>query len=163
VGTGDVLRARLQEAGEADRTALQWYTVKRGESLGTIARALGVRQADLAEANYLSTRVRVAPGQKLIIPRAPTTLLAARPEQAVPEATVVQSRDVVPGNAALAKPPQGSGGKVVYRVKRGDTLFAIARLFNTSVEALKTWNGRIQGTQIRPGDRLTIFAGRPTN
>ena len=163
VGTSEILRARLQEAGESERTTLQWHTVKRGESLATIARTLRVKQADLAEANYLSTRSRVAPGQKLIIPRAPTTLLAARTEQPVPETTVVQSRAVVPQDASLAAPPKEARGKVVYRVKRGDTLSSIARLFNTTIDALKTWNATIQGTRIQVGDRLTIFAGRLTN
>ena len=118
--------------------------MKRGESLATIARTLRVKQADLAEANYLSTSSRVAPGQKLIIPRAPTTLLAARTEQPVPETTVVQSRAVVPQDASLAAPPKEARGKVVYRVKRGDTLSSIARLFNTTIDALKTWNATIQ-------------------
>ena len=38
---------------------LNWHVVKRGETLLTIARKLKVSRADLAEANYLSTRARV--------------------------------------------------------------------------------------------------------
>lgn len=51
----------------------------------------------------------------------------------------------------------------MYRVKRGDTLLSIARLYNTTVDALKTWNSRITGTRINVGDRLTIFATRLGN
>jgi membrane-bound lytic murein transglycosylase D len=47
----------------------------------------------------------------------------------------------------------------VYRVKRGDTLASIARAFKTTVESLQTWN-RIPGTQIRAGERLTVYALR---
>uniref|UniRef100_UPI0025A03FBD LysM peptidoglycan-binding domain-containing protein n=1 Tax=Klebsiella pneumoniae TaxID=573 RepID=UPI0025A03FBD len=50
--------------------------------------------------------------------------------------------------------------RVVYRVKRGDSLSSIARLFDTSVAALKRWNSKIQGTRIAAGDRLVIFATR---
>ena len=165
-GTAEMLRAHLAEAHESELTALQWHTVKRGESLLTIARKLKVKQADLAEANYLSTRSRVTPGQKLIIPRAPTALLAARTEQPAPEPAVAASRPVVEGNALLtsASPSvRSQREKVIYRVKRGDTLFAIARLFNTSVDSLKAWNAEIQGNRINPGDRLTVFATRLTN
>jgi LysM repeat protein len=44
-------------------------------------------------------------------------------------------------------------------VKRGDTLFGIARLFDTTVEKIKSWN-RLRTNRIAPGDRLTIRAAR---
>ena len=54
--------------------------------------------------------------------------------------------------------------RIVHRVKRGDTLFSIARLYNTTVEAVKSWNSRtIRGNRINVGDRLTIFAARSAN
>src|SRR6185436_6247527 len=95
VGTGDAFRARLSEVVPENLTALQWHTVKRGDSLLSISRKLKVKQADLAEANYLSLRARVTPGQQLIIPRAPTTLLAAKIDNPAPEAQLAESRSVV--------------------------------------------------------------------
>ena len=54
--------------------------------------------------------------------------------------------------------------RIVHRVKRGDTLSSTARLYNTTVASLKSWNTRvINGNQIRVGDRLTIFASRAAN
>jgi len=47
--------------------------------------------------------------------------------------------------------------KIIYRVKRGDTLSSIARVFSTSVASIKSWN-RIPGSQIRAGERLTIYS-----
>ncbi len=73
VGSGDAFRARLTETPVEQLNAFQWHSVKNGESLQTIARKLNVRQSDLAEANSLSLRSRLKPGQRLIIPRAPTT------------------------------------------------------------------------------------------
>src|SRR5205814_6071420 len=92
VGTGDALRARLSETSPESLTALQWHTVKRGETLLTIARKLQVKQSDLAEANFISTKSRVAAGQQLIIPREPTTLLAARPDAPAPEPQMAVAR-----------------------------------------------------------------------
>ena len=54
--------------------------------------------------------------------------------------------------------------RIVHRVKRGDTLFSIAKLYNTTVASLKSWNARtIRGNRINIGDRLTIFATRAAN
>jgi membrane-bound lytic murein transglycosylase D len=164
VGTGDAFRARLAEVTPESLASFQWHTVKRGDSLLTISRKLKVKQADLAEANYMSIRAHVSPGQQLIIPRAPTTLLAAQVDNPAPAAQLAESRPVVSQRASLAPSPTGDRlepERVTYRVKRGDTLFSIARLFNTTVDALKSWNTRtIRGNQINIGDRLTIFSSR---
>jgi len=162
VGTGDALRARLSEASPDTLTALQWHTVKRGESLATIARQLKVKQSDLAEANFISVKTPVTPGQQLIIPREPTTLLAARTDAPAPAPQMTVGRPAVPAKAALASSTnaQLEPQKIMYRVKSGDTLTSIARLYNTTVASLKTWNARIVGTQIHVGDRLTILTTR---
>ena len=49
----------------------------------------------------------------------------------------------------------------VHRVKRGDTLFSIARLYQTTVSALKSWN-RLRTDSIQVGQRLRIFNERTT-
>ena len=49
--------------------------------------------------------------------------------------------------------------KVIYRVKRGDTLASIARVFKTNVASIRTWNG-ISGSRINAGERLTIYTAR---
>jgi peptidoglycan lytic transglycosylase D len=163
VGSSDALRVRLAETSADTLSSLQWHTVKRGETLLTIARQLNVKQTDLAEANFLSVRARVAAGQQLIIPREPTTLLAARAESPAPEPQMAVASQVVPARASMATPAAArlEPQKLVYRVKRGDTLFSIARLYNTTVESLKGWNAAIiKGNRINVGDRLTIFAQR---
>jgi membrane-bound lytic murein transglycosylase D len=168
VGTGDAFRARLAEAPPESLNAFQWHSVKRGETLLSISRKLNVRQADLAEANSLTLRSRVQAGQQLIIPRAPTTLLAARPENPAPEEPVVaESRPAAPAPkpaAASPAPDNAEPQRIVHRVKRGDTLSSIARLYNTTIASVKSWNTRvIRGNQIKIGDRLTIFAARAAN
>ena len=166
VGTGDVFRARLAETPPDQLNAFQWHSVKRGETLLSIARKLKVRQADLAEANSLTLRARVQPGKQLIIPRAPTTLLAARPNNPAPETVMAASRPVVSEKAMLAagRAESVEPERIVYRVKRGDTLFSIAKVYNTTVASLKSWNTRtIRGTRINIGDRLTIHTTRNAN
>ena len=91
-GTADLLTARLADASPADFSALKWYTAKKGETLLTVARRFGVSRADVAEANNLSVKARLQAGQDLMIPRAPTTVLAARTERGAP--TAVASRAI---------------------------------------------------------------------
>ena len=77
-GTASRIDEGLQGAAPAQLNALQWHTVKSGESLATIARKLRVSRNDLAEANYLKTTSRVRPGQRLVVPRMPAAALLAR-------------------------------------------------------------------------------------
>ena len=151
-GTGDQFQARLADAAPGDLTALKWYTVRRGESLATIARTLKVRRIDLAEANSLSVRSRVRTGQELIIPRAPATLLASRTERPAP--AEVASRPLT-GTATIPDGPVRRPSPVVYRVKRGDTLSSIAELFDTTVARIKSLN-KLRGNAIVAGARLKI-------
>jgi peptidoglycan lytic transglycosylase D len=157
-GTVAAVQAGLKDVGPAGAVALKWHTVRRGESLLTISRKLGVSRADLAEANYISMRARVVPGQKLVIPREPSVLLAARADRPVP---VAESRTPAVEQVVAAAPDATRVGreKLTYRVKRGDTLFGIAKLFDTTVASLKSWN-KLAGNRIAPGDRLTIFTSR---
>jgi membrane-bound lytic murein transglycosylase D len=158
-GAASVLNARLEESSPDDLATLNWYTVRSGDTLTRIARKLGVRKADLAEANYLSLRARIRTGQQLIIPRAPAALMAARVDRPAPapEARAVPAVAESVGSAPTAE--QSDRVRLVYRVKRGDTLFSIAQVFRTTVNALRQWN-RLTSSRIHPGDRLTIYASR---
>ena len=89
--------------------SLNWYTAKRGDTLALIAKKLNVSRNDLAEANYLKTTARVSTGQKLMVPREATVLMAARPTPAEPAvnaektpAVVTAARQTVPETGALA-------------------------------------------------------------
>jgi membrane-bound lytic murein transglycosylase D len=180
VGTGDKLRTRLATATPSELAALNWYRVKNGESIASIARKLSVSREDLAEANGLTVKSHVRSGQQLIVPRAPTTLLNARVDHPAPQKQSsvaaasadgeanddsASDRERVAVKRASASSDndadEGAAAKIVYRVKRGDTLFSIAKAFETSVEALRSWN-RLHGDHISPGDRLTIQTSHGT-
>ena len=109
-------------------------------------------RADLAEANYLNAKAGVQPGQRLVVPRAPSAaLLAGRststPVQLASIETETRESDVA---------------GTVYRVRKGDTLYAIARRHGVSVENLRAWN-QIKGSALSIGDRLQIHNGRSAN
>ena len=45
---------------------------------------------------------------------------------------------------------------MTYTVRKGDTLSAIARMFQVTVSQLTAWNDITSRTTIRPGQKLTI-------
>ncbi len=145
MGTATLVLDAQHDSAPEEAASLQWHTVRKGDSLPSIARRLGVSRADLAEANYLGTSAPVRPGQRLLVPRAPSpALLAGRP------ATVM---------AARAEDREDEPARVVYRVRKGDSLFSIARRHGVSVDNLRAWN-KLHGPSIDVGDRLHILTAR---
>jgi membrane-bound lytic murein transglycosylase D len=153
-GTGDLVRAQLAETNPEELAPLNRHTVKKGETLITIARKLKVSRADLAEANYLRTNAKLQAGQQLIIPRAPNLLLATRTDAPAPgdRATAGDGVDA----PAVASTTGTSEARRTHRVKAGETLSSIARLYRTTVASLKEWNN-LRSDSIRAGQRLTIL------
>jgi membrane-bound lytic murein transglycosylase D len=156
-GTADFLKERLTLADPADLSPVDRHTVKKGDTLLSIAKKLKVTRADLAEANYLKTTAKLSVGQQLIIPRAPKLpvhgdgVLLARADAGT--GSDEQSR----GAAGKATAGQTAAERTYHRVKAGETLFSIARLYRTSVALLQEWNG-LTGSSIRAGQRLTVHA-----
>lgn len=52
----------------ADRRAVRWHTVAKGQILGSIAKRYGVSTSALTHANRLTSRSTIKPGQRLIVP-----------------------------------------------------------------------------------------------
>jgi membrane-bound lytic murein transglycosylase D len=150
MGTMAAVLDGFAEAAPEEVASLQWHTVRKGESLATIARRLRVSRVDLADANYLKASARVMPGQRLVVPRAPSAvLLAGRAER--------EAVGAVASNEAAAE-----RASIVHRVRKGDTLYAIARRYGVSIENLRTWNG-LKGSTLSIGDRLQIHGARSAN
>src|SRR5687768_7051661 len=161
-GTADLVLAGMSGAREEELVSFNHHTVKKGETISSIAKKLKVNRTDLAQANYLSTKASLKAGQQLIIPRAPTTLLAARPDNPAPAANPAPTAE--PRSAAVVTASQVESPAVesvrattvTHRVKKGETLFSIAMLYRTTVDSLKQLN-RIKGSGIQAGQRLMIL------
>ncbi len=161
-GTADRVREGLTASAPGQLNAMQWHTVKRGETLSTIAKKLSVNRTDLAEANYLKATSRVAAGARLVIPRMPSAALLARAWSASDIERAAEA--VVADVLAETTPVDDSPAARPYRVRAGDTLSAIARKTRTTVAELKSWN-KIRGSKLNVGDRLVIRSpgSRATN
>ena len=94
-----------------------------------------------------------------MIPRAPNSLVASTARPAAPDSVASRS---ISGTAAVSpsrREAVSATSTVTYKVKRGDTLSSIARLFDTTVDKIRSLN-RLAGNHIAPGDQLKIVAQR---
>jgi LysM repeat protein len=105
----------------------QDYIVRKGDSLWEIAAKTGVSVAQLRTANKLQGN-RINVGQTLLVPDAANA------------STLLTANDVI-----------------TYRVNRGDTLWAIANRYGTSVKKLRQVNNT--GRFLKVGQVLTIYRG----
>jgi membrane-bound lytic murein transglycosylase D len=157
-GSAENIRLQLADAAPNELNALQWYTVKRGETLTSIARKLRVSRTDLAEANYLRLAAPVTAGAKLLVPRMPSAALLARAASGTPS----EAADAVVAFAPERFDVDGEVSTTTYRVRAGDTLSAIARRHGTTVDSLKLLN-KLRSSALKIGARLIVPTGRAVN
>ena len=112
------------------------HVVKKGESLGSIAKKYHVSVANIKQWNRLK-RETIQVGQKLVIYRS-----------GAPMAQVGKSPK------ASSTKPSASTTKT-HVVKKGETLSSISRKYNCTVNDIKKWNG-IKGNNIQAGQKLKI-------
>ncbi len=131
-GKGEQLSSCLASLPAEKRVAFRTHTVARGQSLTSVAKQYGARAADIAEANGLSSRKTLARGTELIIP-----------------VKAGAARELAAGTRTAIR----------HHIQAGDTLTAIARRYNTTVEDLMSWNN-LRGTRLAAGHSLTIYTIR---
>ena len=119
------------------------HVVRRGDSLWAIARRNGMDVRTLARLNNLRPGQKLQAGRRLIVGR------SAAPNGSAPNGKMAR--------VALAS---GSSRTIHYKVRRGDTLFRIARIHNVTVDQILSWNGMGASSGIRPGQRLSITLAR---
>lgn len=113
------------------RTRRQRYTVRKGDSLWSISRRFGVTQKQLRVWNRLGWSNVIRPGQILGV-----SAKARRPAKRVSKGVATK--------------------QIVYRVKRGDTLWGIGRRFAVETGEILAWNNLSLGDVLRPGQKLTL-------
>ncbi len=119
------------------------YTVKKGDSLWTIAQVHKVDYRDIKRWNKKNSS-QLKPGQKLVlyVPRAKKKPAPSQPGPAKP---------------AAKDPTGGEPAKTYHIVKKGQSLWTIARLYGIDHKDLKKWN-RKNSSQLKPGQKLVLYA-----
>jgi membrane-bound lytic murein transglycosylase D len=117
-----------------------WHSVRSGDTLGALAHRYRTTAQAIMRLNNIKNPKALRIGQKLKIPG------KGDPREREP---------VAESAATASKTPQG----IAYTVKEGDTLFTLARQFNTTVERIKAANA-INGNSLSVGQKLVISDGK---
>jgi len=131
---------RNVDAYDGPLTSWQAYTMKYGDSLDKLAAKHGIALAKLKLANGITSRTKVKPGFELLLP-AKGSGAGAEPLPAVfrqPVQTRVRR------------------GGIVHVVRKGETLYGIARRYHVSTDSLLRWN---HVGVLTTGQRLVIYRG----
>ena len=143
INIGQILKIRIPSSGDVvieecigpdytppeDTTPIATtYTVKNGDNLYAIAKRYNTSASAIMMLNNLPN-TNLSIGQKLKIPATST---------------------VTP-----TKPTTPSSGGTTYTVKNGDNLYAIARRYNTTVDAIKRKNN-LTSNNLQIGQKLLI-------
>ncbi len=132
------------------------YVVEGGDTLWDIARAFGTTVGDLRRINYVERGSRIYVGQRLKIPSNATRM---KDKNTKSSQKVYASHDTpVP----IAKSSESSGSIVsTYKVRKGDTLWDIARMFGTTTTSLRQLNSMGRSSRIYPGQELRVKGDVP--
>lgn len=135
----------------------KYHLVKSGENLSTIADKYGISVAELRRKNDLKGS-KIKPKQKLLIKDRETILVVEtiqlaenkpteKTKSAVAETTQTTNEKLLPAETtpALAS----------HKVKKGETLFSISKLYNISVDDLKKLN-KLTNSKINYGDEIKL-------
>ncbi len=121
------------------------HVVRRGDTLYALAQRLGTDVQTLAQANGIKAGDRLHAGQKLRLGGSSSLVADATPSA---------------GKSGAGTSAQGSsdgGRRMTYIVRRGDTLYGIARLLQVTVNELMGWNGMSGERNLKPGQTLVAF------
>jgi LysM repeat protein len=157
--------AVVVSAESNDRVAAV-HRIYKGQTLGMIAKRYRVSVAAICNANSISQRHRIKPGDKLVIPalgdedgsqaRAQSATLLAGGK---PVATAATKPPAPKADKQAARSATGAVGKTQnHTVYRGQTLTMIAKRYNVSVDAIVHANAIENARAIKPGEKLTIPA-----
>lgn len=137
-----------------ERLQVVRYAVRRGDTLARVARRYGLSARALASANGLSGRQKRLPvGTTLTIPRGGAAYQVAQVSDG-DSGRRGRGRDRASGGDL------GSSRKgVTHKVRRGDTLAAIARRYDVTPGQIASWNGIRNPKKINVGMKLRIRAG----
>ena len=125
---------------------LHYHTVKSGEVVGAIAEAYGVSARNISYWNNLR-RYRIRVGQKLKIytNKTPKPVVVASSQPAKATATV----------ASAAPAPSANG--TYYAVRRGDTIWSIARKHpGTTTQSIMSLNKGINANDLKVGQKIRV-------
>ncbi len=169
---------------------LRHHRIRPGESLILLAKRYGTTVKTLKRLNNLKGNTLIA-GRTLIVPNTPvkaTRLAKTKSSRSTGHQVIVQRGETLwdiamrygmkvstlaqvnglsvhkplrPGQT-LRIPARYAKARIVHKVKPGESLWLVARRYNTSTRQLKRWND-LKKNMLKPGQELVIWLDRRNN
>lgn len=150
------------------------YVVKGGDTLSSIARRNELDVKELAKLNKIASPYTLNIGQRLVLPPGKGesepvvyTVQDGNSIEDIATMFAVNDRDIMSWNELRSSKlkegqtlhiyPSSGFETRTYKVRRGDSLAAIARRFGVTLDALLTANGLSTKKVLRPGQKLVVY------
>jgi membrane-bound lytic murein transglycosylase D len=143
-GKKDLFLKNFEAVPRQDRFQFKTHIVRKGDTLGGIARLYRVALEPILELNRLKRSSLLSIGMNLIIPVPKDARIAWRPER----------------KTERGAQPLGSE-QITYTIKRGDSLWSIANEMGVNIGALSRWNNLHPDKKLMPGDKLRVRINTP--
>ena len=137
------------KSGQDGGSTRIYHKVRKGQTLASIAKRYGVTVAQIKDWNNMSAKTKtVKTGRTLIIYR---NAVSSAPRSSSSSASSGSSSK---SSGSTAK--SSGGGTKTYTVKKGDTLYGIAKKNNMSLNDLLKMNGLTAKSTIHAGKKLKV-------
>lgn len=130
-----------EEQRYTERIVYSRYRAKKRDTLQTVAARFSTTAERLAELNHLKVTAKVR-GKSLLVPMQ----------------SAVSMKPAHKSEPAVATPAETADSKNFryYIVKKGDTLYSLARKFKVTTTILSAWNNLTEKVALKPGKRLIV-------
>ena len=137
-------RVKSNSRADVREESVAKHTIRRGETLSTIARKYGTSVQTLMELNNLRLAGSIRAGATIVVAR------TTAPERKTPQYTKIE----------YTRGPTQK--RIVHLVRKGDNLWSLSQQYGVDWKDLYKWNDISSEKDLKPGDKLTIYVKEET-
>ena len=162
--TVTVRRPQPDARGVISYPGYQVAVAQRGERVRDVATRLGISASELARHNAIDAETVLQGGETLVLP--------SRVAEPGTSGGPISVTPLSPSTQPAAGLPSPGVEPIRHQVRRGETVFTIARLYNVNARSIADWNGLPADMAVREGQILIVpvpqsiteaAAGRPVS
>ncbi|MFA4910055.1 MAG: LysM peptidoglycan-binding domain-containing protein, partial [Desulfobacteria bacterium] len=148
IGRKEIFAKSLVKTEPSDRSAFIRHTVKRGETLSRIASLYDTGTEPIMRLNKIKTPRGIKAGRTLVIPVG-SSKIAKRDTD--------KKRGFILSKVAKKGYLESERKKIIYTVRKGDTLWNIAQRYDLKTSEIRYWNKIGIKSNIHPGTNLKLM------
>lgn len=134
-GSAESVRTAIAGLGESEKLTFDSYTARQGDTFEKIAGKFGMTVTALLDLNRMDAPKKLKRGVKLAVSYTPSMA------------------------STVEKVSREEGERLTHKVRKGDTVWGIAKDFGVTPKELLAWNSLGKKASIKPGD--TLIVSRP--